>query len=350
MNALIREEAARWLIEFRTDEPDAAARDKFAAWLRASPENVGEYLELAALWEEGGQRPPLSQTDVEELIQLARAGGADVLDLPSVEASASAARATPRVTSRRYLLAAALTVIAIGGSVTVWLLENRDPVYTTELGEQRTLALADGSTVELNALSTVRVHLTKAERRVDLIRGQALFRVVHDVVRPFLVRSGAVDVRDLGTEFDVTRSASGTTVTVVEGRVAVLPAEPQPGAGSTPAEPVVEVSAGEQVTVAQSSVPKAAPRPHKANLAAATAWTQQQLVFESTPLAEAADEFNRFNVRQLRVEGAALADFHVSGTFPARDPTSLSRFVLFLREQPGLEVEESVHEILVRQK
>ena len=91
-------------------------------------------------------------------------------------------------------------------------------------------------------------------------------------------------------------------------------------------------------------------QPHPANVATATAWTQQQLVFESTPLSEAADAFNRFNARQLRIEGAVLADFHVSGTFPARDPTSLSRFVLFLRAQPGIEVQESDDEISVRPK
>lgn len=350
MNALIREEAARWLIEFRTDEPDAAARDEFAEWLRASPENVEAYLGLAAVWEESGQTPALSRANAEELIQSARASAADVVDLPSAEAQPSAARGAPPATGRHYFLAAAVALIAIAGTAAAWLLGNRDPVYTTELGEQRTLALADGSTVELNALSTVRVHVTKAERRVDLVRGQALFRVVHEAVRPFLVRSGAVDVRDLGTEFDVNRSASGTTVTVVEGRVAVLPSEPPPEVGAAAAAPVVELSAGEQVTVAPTSVPKAAPRPRKANLAAATAWTQQQLLFESTPLAEAADEFNRFNLRQLRVDGAALAGFHVSGAFPARDPASLSRFVLFLREQPGLAVEESGNEILVRQK
>lgn len=350
MNAQIREEAARWLIEFRTEEPDATARQEFAAWLRASPENVEEYLRLTAVWEEGGQAPRLSQPDLEELIRLACAGNADVVDLTSAQTTASGAHEAHRATAHRYLMVAAAASIAIAVTIAAWFLQTRDRVYATELGEQRTIALADGSTVELNALSSIRVHVTQTERRVDLVSGQALFRVIHDAARPFLVRSGAVNVRDLGTEFDVARGVSGTTVTVLAGRVAVQPLEPTPGAGSATPGSAVELIAGEQLTVAPRSTSRAPPRPQKANLAVATGWTQQQLVFDSTPLAQAAEEFNRFNARPIHVEAAGLEDFHVSGTFPARDPASLSRFILFLREQPGIQVHESGDEILVRQK
>jgi len=58
----------------------------------------------------------------------------------------------------------------------------------------------------------------KAERNVELIDGQALFEVAKDKTRPFVVRSGATLVRAVGTQFDVYRKRSGTTVTVIEGR------------------------------------------------------------------------------------------------------------------------------------
>jgi transmembrane sensor len=358
MNAQIREEAARWLIEFRTDEPDAMARQGFARWLQASPENVREYLKLAAVWEEGGQMLSLSEPDSEELIRVARLDGANVIAFQSappldVSPPAENLKRTERlVNTRRYVVPLAASLVALAGTLAAWFALNHDRVYSTELGEQRTLALSDGSTVELNALSSIRVRFTKSDRRVELVRGQALFNVVHDAARPFFVRSGTINVRDLGTQFDVVQGTSGTTVTVVEGRVDVLTSGPHPLTASSPvaAERVVEVLAGEQVTVASHAVSQSTPRPHKANLRTATAWTQQRLVFESTPLPDAAEEFNRFNIRQLRVDGATLAGFHVSGTFPARDPASLSRFVLFLREQPGVEVLEEDGEIVVRAK
>ena len=131
----------------------------------------------------------------------------------------------------------------------------------------------------------------------------------------------------------------------LEGRVAVSKGA-APDRGNMPAPTPVEIAAGEQVTVAV----KTALLPRHADLVASTAWIQQQLVFESTPLAEVAEEFNRFNTRRLVVEGEALGNLHVSGTFPALDPASLPRFVRFLREQPGIDVRESDDRIVVTQK
>jgi len=67
-------------------------------------------------------------------------------------------------------------------------------------------------------------------------------------------------------------------------------------------------------------------------------------MFDSTPLAEVAQEFNRYNVRQLIVEDMGLKDFHVTGVFSSTDPASLLRF---LRAQRGIQVEESDKEIRV---
>jgi transmembrane sensor len=376
MNAQVLDEAAHWLIEFRTDEPDAITRDRFATWLRLSPEHVGAYLKLAAVWEDAGGADLARELDLESLIALGRAGR-NVVGFPSVpgpESSRSqsgvetplspsvlnSAQATVDISGphpaiaptsmrpRRYYLAAAASLVALAGATLGWWVLNQDPTYATQVGEQRTLALADGSSVELNALSRIRVHFSDHERGVELLGGQALFTVAHSRARPFVVMSADTRVRAVGTQFDVNRKAHQTTVTVVQGRVAVFTPEAAPlnvGSGAH-APPAVELGPGEQVTVAARAVS----HPHRANLATATAWTQQQLIFESTPLAEAAEDFNRFNTRRLRVEGAELGSFHVSGTFAARDPASLSRFVLFLRDQPGIAVQESDDQIVVRQK
>jgi transmembrane sensor len=371
MNPVIQEEAAAWLIEFRTDEPDVATCNHFAEWLRTSPEHVRAYLELVSIWDEGGQAPFTCQPDSESLIRLARAEEDNVvafqestLSQPHAVKQPHKASSTvrpdfgtgvphstasiPRRWRRHHLSAIAASLVVLTGAALAWVYVVHYPTYTTSVGEQRTLALADGSTVELNARSSIRVAFTKSERRVELISGQALFNVVHSGARPFVVSTEGTLVEDIGTQFAVTRSASSTVVTVLEGVVSVSTSESAPsGSGSAAALPVVLVSAGEQVSVGSGG---GVPRPHRANVAAATAWTQQHLVFESTPLPEAADAFNRFNSRQLLVEGVTLADFHVSGTFPARDPTSLSRFVLFLREQPGIEVLESDEKVVIRPK
>lgn len=359
MNSLIREEAAAWLVESRTESPDSRSRARFAEWLRASPEHVSAYLQLAGLWEDSAGLA--SQPDAQALMALAHAEHVNVVNFEKRETSDSRGTAETALSTsetgpsastrhpssrrgRRYLVAAAATVIAVVGAVTaVWFVLPRDR-YSTAVGEQRTLALADGSTVELNALSAIRVRFTATERQVELVSGQALFNVSHDTARPFVVVAGAAHVRDVGTAFDVLRSESSTIVTVVDGVVSVSARETAPLGAGPPR--TVEVGAGEQVTVA----PHALSPPRAANITAVTAWTQQQLIFESTPLSQAAEAFNRFNTRRLMVQGGALKDLRVSGTFAARDPASLARFVLFLRSQPGIEVQESAGELMVKPK
>jgi transmembrane sensor len=348
MNSEAREQAAAWLVEFRSESPDAATRVRFADWLRASPAHVSAYLKLATLWEDVAHLA--SQVGPDALIELARAEEGNVIPL-SAASEIGMVDSQPQSTAsgphrkRTLHLAAAAAIAAIAAGGALWWTTERN-VYTTALGEQRTLALADGSTVELNALSSIRVRFTKGERRVDLFSGQALFNVTHNRMRPFVVVAGATRVADVGTEFAVARSATSTIVTVVEGVVLVSTPESATQAGASAAMPTIEVTAGEEITIA----PHVVTRPHKTNVATATAWTQQQLIFDSTPLSEAAAAFNRFNGRRLRVEGTALQDLHVSGTFPARDPDSLARFVLFLRDQPGIEVQESDNEIIVKPK
>ncbi len=388
-------EASEWFVDFRVGDVDAEARARFDEWLRRSPEHIRAYMEIARTYVE---LPPMDpgKPDVAALIAYARSEG-NVLPLnpgpraqgPHVRAQAleqsssvSLQNDHARRPRRRFLAAAtAAVVLVITGSV-LWQ-SMRFPLYTTDIGERRSLTLADGSTVDLNARSSIRIEFSSSERRVELLGGQALFQVAKDKHRPFIVRSGDARVRAVGTQFDVYRKNSGTTITVLEGRVAVYsiprtgvesapesatstsvgaasPIGPQPrpqahysanspsgsaapslpqGKPESPGAGAVFVSAGEQVTVTPDDI---VPIAH-ADLTAATAWTQRKLIFDGSKLSDVASEFNRYNRRQIVIEGP-LSDFHVSGVYSSTDPTSLIRF---LNEQPGIKVTELDNEIRI---
>jgi transmembrane sensor len=372
MNSQIREAAALWLVEFRTDSVDIAARRRFAAWLRQSPEHIKAYLNLVALWEDARLYDPQRRLNIDTLVALARAdrvitdiradarlnGDADTITPEAHESRAAIPRQTVlrRLLRPRTGIAAVLSLVMTCGPW--WIAVHwRDGEYTTQIAEQRSVVLSDGSRVDLDALSNMRVKFTGDERTVELVSGQAIFRVTKDAKRPFIVHADGARVRAVGTQFDVNRTPLGAVLTVLEGGVAVRtssgPSVDSFGSSSRSETTVHQLSApgigskveaGQQVTISRGTITI----PQSVDTSAVTAWTRKLLIFTSTPLPVVAEEFNRFNSRQLAIASPELVDFHVTGTFRAFDPETLTNFVLLLRHQPGIEILEKGDQIIVR--
>jgi transmembrane sensor len=327
-------EASAWFIEFRAGDVTGDARVQFIEWLRRSPEHIQAYLEVSGVWAELPACDPTGKIDIDAMIARARAE-ADVIELcsgtpaPQPQPPRSRYRRGP---GRALLATAALALLAL---VTLrYLASIASDAYATGIGEQRTIQLADGSTVELNARSKIQVYFTEHQRDVALLDGQALFRVAKDKQRPFVVRVGDAQVRAVGTEFDVYKKPVATVVTVVEGKVE---AYDQSGLGS--ASPVL-LSAGEQLTVTPHTIPKPSP----ADPAVATAWVQKRLIFEETPLSEVAEEFNRYNRRPLSIEDRELRKVKISGVYSSTDPSSL---INFLRSQNSMQIIETEQQVRI---
>lgn len=262
-------------------------------------------------------------TRIEALTTTARA----LADAPALQALAEEAVRRPREGSKAKrspgaaaaLLAGAALTAAAMVSALVWR-PWAGQVYSTPVGERRAVALADGSSVELNTDSQVRVRLSKTERALTLTRGQAMFTVSHDPARPFIVMAGQTRVRAIGTKFEVYKAGSAVRVTLAEGRVRVS----GPGALAP-----IELKAGERVETA----PRLVARPVPVDVAAATGWTQGRLTFKDAPLAQAAAEVNRYSRRHVRLAAGVGPDLPVSGVFDAGDTEA---FALGVSELHGL--------------
>jgi transmembrane sensor len=369
LNAQIYDEASAWFIECRAGDLDEAARCEFDKWLRKSPEHLSAYLELAAIWSDGPALDPElkwsadlliaeAKTDPENVVTFPASSGVLGFEgsVPGTQSRASAepgrsdsaasekpppAAPPPRPVRKRavrvFALVASLGAVVLLGALGAYLARSAG-VYSTAVGEQRSIQLEDGSTVSMNSKSRIRVRYSKSARAVDLFGGQALFHVAKDGTRPFIVSADGTRVRAVGTQFDVYQRREGTVVTVLEGTVAVAPPAAErvqlPGSGSAQTQATADaitVTAGEQLTVTSNNAHKS----EHPDLAAATAWTQRQIIFESATLSEVAEEFNRYNDRQLIVEDPGLLTFHVSGIFSSTDPESL---LSFLRARPDVKV------------
>jgi transmembrane sensor len=347
VRAAVAQQAGTWFIANQAGTLEQAERAAFVAWLKASPIHIEEYLGIALIVHDLPAAMDEPDLPLESLLEMARADDSNgvvsfepamrVRDLPSKQIN------RPRIGS---LAASAAAVVLILAASALWWLHDGEllglpKTYQTAHGEQVAVQLPDGSELRLNTDSAVTVRYTRSERVVEISRGQALFTVTREDPRRFRVAAGEVQVLALGTRFDTYRRPTATTVTVVEGSVAVL-AGPPPSPGATGIPPDgLRVNAGYQVHVDARGVLE---HPTPVDAQQAVAWLQQKIAFEQRPLGEVADEFNRYGSIPIEIDDAALRALPISGAFDAYD---IESFVAFLQTLDGVRVERTTARIRV---
>jgi len=237
-------------------------------------------------------------------------------------------------------LAAALGTVSLLVGSAVLLLGRG--VVTTTIGEQKTLNLGDGTRVELNTDTRLVVKYDATARVVELKSGEAYFSVAHEL-RPFVVMAGNRKVIAVGTSFTVRRDqiSDATTVTLIEGRVAVAPTSAPDLLPKQETPEVKILSAGERLRIPRHA-PSTLDTP---SMDRVTGWMRGQLIFDHTPLSEAVQELNRYSTTRLRLRSPETGQIPVSGTFRVSDSVSFARAAA---ETYNLELVRRGDEILLR--
>src|ERR1700760_3749852 len=101
------------------------------------------------------------------------------------------------VQSRRTLLKTGTAIAAtlLVGSAGAWEVLRSRGRYSTSKGETKVVALKDGSVVTLNTDTEIAVEFGDTLRSVELVKGEALFDVSKNRLRPFVVSAGDTSVR-----------------------------------------------------------------------------------------------------------------------------------------------------------
>jgi transmembrane sensor len=187
--------------------------------------------------------------------------------------------------------------------------------FQTAIGEQAAVALADGSSFDLNTDSRVWVDYSQRSRVIRLERGEAYFKVAHDTQRPFWVRAGDYWVRAVGTAFNVYLRPTGMEVTVSEGTVSVVKATANapPPSDAAVTESASAVTAGEQADVRGRA--KVIHELNSAQLSRLLAWRKSSLYFQDQPLGEVVNELMRYTTLRIEIDNDALRRLPVGGTF-----------------------------------
>ncbi len=157
--------------------------------------------------------------------------------------------------------------------------------HSTIAGQRKLLTLADGSRVWLGNASSIRyLKDFQPDRRELFLKGQAFFEVEPDTSRPFLVHTDELDIKVLGTSFNVKSYGDETAqmVTVATGKVSVMPSHHGQ-------EWMLEK--GEQViyhAVYKTFIKQ------KTDLSVALSWKDGELIFRNEPLKAIAEQLERW--------------------------------------------------------
>ena len=293
----INKQAAEWALKLDAGPLAPAEESMLESWLEADIRHPGALGRAIAC-----------------LARVDRLGSVGIGALPGLAVE------RPTIWTRRRLVvgsgvAAGLVAATVAG-VIVW--DDHTPEeFVTKIGETCIVNLSDGSVVTLNTDTKLRVALTRDARKIQLVRGEAMFHVAKDKSRPFIVSAENTSVRAVGTAFNVR----------------ILPQHPvqilvQEGVVEVTQQSMTEVrrvraGAGTKAVVSQVA-PIATRSVSTTQLARDLAWQHGQIEFNNETLASAAEEFARYSGTTISVD-PTVADRTITGSFAARDPIGFAR-------------------------
>jgi transmembrane sensor len=315
-DAAVRQEAAAWVVRLGGRVPTPDEIPEFDAWLRSNPHHAIAYDDASRTWR-----------DLAAMRQSEHYG--KLLGTPTLRERIVSALNVPR-----WAIAAGSVAAA---AVVAWLVLGSDALrffndtkrVETRVAEIHDLTLPDGSQVSVGARSQFDFEITREQRRATIIDGDAFFSVTKDPARPFYVTVGDVQVKVVGTQFEVRRRGDDVSVAVLEGIVEVTRRDGD-------AAQVLHLRRGEAVTAG----PGAGGAVHAVNTEDVGAWRSGRLVYDNVELRDVIADANRYGRTRIVIADSQVASLRITTSFRASQVDGLietlqNALPLAVERQPG---------------
>ncbi|MEE4450565.1 FecR family protein [Novosphingobium resinovorum] len=299
VHAHIQDEALDWTIRVHGPEAGAAVQAELGQWIARSEAHARAWGKAQKSWALMNSTPPVHQDEWEQA--------------PRTVAGAMSQRSARPRWMLSVMAASAACLALLLAAPAIWIWAQAD--YSTGKGEVRQVKLADGSILHLDSGSAIRLDYEGARRGVTLLAGQAFFDVAHDKARPFVVHAGDVDVRVLGTAFDVGLDTKTVDVSVQRGAVRVersgnIPLDLRPGDS-------VQVGPSDAETVRSVISPSRI-----------AAWRDGQIIVNGATVVEVVTELRRYHRGFILLRNERLASRRVTGAYDINDPEAALRAIV----------------------
>ena len=301
-------QAVTWFVQLQDEFCSEQDRQNFQQWLAKNSAHQAAYIAAERLWSNFDELKTLGET-------------------PALR---QARRAKP---SKSPALTIALSLIITTILGTAYLEYSAETLsYSTQLGEHQHLVLSDNSEVDLNTNSEITVRISPLHRQIQLLHGEALFAVNHQSWRDFTVQTDNLQIRDIGTRFNVHIQPESISVAVLEGEVEV-------NNGQSDKQ---QLFAGSQNVYTKNS---GLSSQETVNSEVVTAWLNGHLIFKKTPLSQVVAELERYHDVKFVFASPELAQETLSGTFDAAD---LEPFLHTIKPMLSIQAKRDGKTILLR--
>lgn len=328
---VIEEEAYDWLVRLDRDEPlSEKDLEELREWLGRGPVYRETLNSLNAFW---------SNNVLTELM----------VPLGKNDARVGVFVALNRRLQSPGAVTAAVALLMLAVALGLWFrfdaLTGTNGLYLTAVGQQKSVHLADGSTIQLNTNSQVKVEYNNRYRNIRLLRGEAYFKVAKNPELPFRVYAGADRIQATGTAFIVYRDNNAMNVVVTEGRIALAElGTPRSKAGMTTqrtaesnerkpiaVDPYVHsivhhlgvIEAAHSVTLnvtdstsdARQELASSVKTLDAAQLARRQSWRKGVLIFAGDPLDKVVKEISRYTTVSIAIADPKIRKIQIGGRF-----------------------------------
>lgn len=272
--------------------------------------------EVEAFWQRFMQNYPLQKETVEEARKLANSIHYQPYSLPKVKqdallekvyAKSGEASVPLSYSSQKRYLAVAASVSLLLVSALFWLFYPAYKTYETGYQESRTVQLADGSEVTLNANTRIRVAVDtdNNQPRQVWLEGEAYFKVRHlddeqtarlPNLKSFVVHTDNFDIEVLGTVFNASNRDSRSEVMLKEGSVKVASKKIAQSQVLEPGDQLALFEEDRKFRVIKMEKP------------VAPAWRENIFIFKDAPLQQVAREIENYYGLEVEFTEPALAE------------------------------------------
>jgi transmembrane sensor len=273
-------------LEGRT--PAAHERARFNDWIASNPAHTAAYEEALRTWHD------LAAMRGNERYRA-------LLGKPTLRERIVNGVPGPRWFAAAAGLAAVAAFAWLAISLDLLPFMHRPTQVATQPAEVRETTLPDGTRIVLGAQSQLSFDVTQTVRRATVVGGDAYFAVAHDTARPFTVSIDDVQVRVVGTQFEIRRRSGEVSVAVEEGTVEV----------SRTNAAAVRLHRGEAVTAGESAQLSV----HSVEPADIAAWRSGRLLFDNAELRYVVADANRYARSRIVIADAQLESLRVTTSF-----------------------------------